>query len=158
MADIRAISYQKNSVGKRIKGSKVKYEWTLSIDQELVYVVLTTSKISKKREVKANNVQFFSGKHPKKEACLVTFQFCEQTFAIVKEEDYVLRVGSRLFGSLPPPEPEVRETPSLRQSGLVEPVPMADWELLAKPYREPKPAVPTLHSVEYPNIHSAPLS
>ena len=98
MSGIQAINFSETKVGKRIKASKKRYSWNLTVDKKDLAVDLFISKLSRKIKLLINNDIVFNGKQTKS----VPFQFStnfEDRHIILLQQNkvYDLRIDSVSF-------------------------------------------------------------
>ena len=119
MSDIKTISYEKTSVGKRLKGSKHKHTWRLQIGQDGIEVTLLLSRLSGKREVFVNGVNYFSGK--KFSSCMLNYVHGDHTLNLLEDKEIDLFIDLVHFSKFNPV-----------------PADQDDWESQALPYKPTK--------------------
>ena len=129
LGEVLAVYYEVQSVGKRIKSSKKRYIWKISINKQRVEIELFVSKFSGKKTLKINESIKFAGKKLPQYPITIL-----DSFSLSLQQSgrlYDLYINSIAFGKLSTNLSSL-DIPNIKiQRDL-------HWELMAKPYREAK--------------------
>jgi hypothetical protein len=85
MSSIQAITFTEAKVGKRIKASKKKYSWALTVDGKSLLIDLYISKLSHKTKVVVNEEILQSGKQPKGSMFQFTHEFLGHQINLIQQ-------------------------------------------------------------------------
>ena len=125
--EVVAVHYEVQSIGKRIKSSKKRYIWKVSINNQRFEINLFVSKFSGKKTLIINDIIIFSGKKlPQYPITIV------DSFSISLQQSgklYNLYINSISFDHFSTNLCDL-DLPNIKIKHDIH------WELLAKPYRE----------------------
>lgn len=151
MSGTKAIHYKSESVGRIIKSTKVIHCWRLIINSIVIDIKYLVSKTSSKRSIYINEEQLLTIKKPAGNL-RQPFDYASNNFEIIElDNDPELYINSESFTKLLTDNSMVFKTweeqelssPMQKTAEVTENIHQetnkAQWELLARPYRDRKP-------------------
>lgn len=132
---IKAIHYDEQAVGRRIKSSKKRYTWKFSLDDEPFTVELFSSKFSGKKSMRINGEKCFEGKKEGK-VFHRSIEIKGHNLIIIEVgKQFDLKIDGISFKILQNQSSyDHKETITGTMSTQLIPESKAPWEKLARPY------------------------
>lgn len=132
---IRAIHYEEQAVGRRIKSSKKRYTWKFSLDDEPFTVELFSSKFSGKKSMRINGEKCFEGKKEGK-VFHRSIEIKGHNLIIIEVgKNFDLKIDGISFNILQNQSSyDHKDTHSGTMSSQLIPESKAPWEKFARPY------------------------